>query len=150
MIMIIMLYPCLNVSNIQWQIIKMKIKFLYILRTTVPLVSYIRNSLRFWYNTALSTCCQNLEKNWGHRENLGKDGGQTLRDLTEKSINFSTLAACNIRLLIFLWRGSMSEIGPFGEKKFMITEEKLGKMKTFWRNNLPSWVQILSEDLPWL
>ena len=28
----------------------------------------------------------------------------------------------------------------------MITEEKLGKMTTFWRNNLASWAQILSED----
>ena len=45
----------------------------------MPLVSYIRNSLRFWYNTALSTCCQNLEKNWGHRENLGEGGGQTFK-----------------------------------------------------------------------
>ena len=33
------------------------------LRTTVPLVSYIRSSLRFWYYASLSTCCQNLEKN---------------------------------------------------------------------------------------
>ena len=37
-----------------------------------------------------------------------------------------------------------------GEKKFMITKEKLGKMTTFWGNNLPSWAQILSEDLRWL
>ena len=50
------------------------------LRTTVPLVSsYIRNSLRFWYYASLSTCCQNLEKNWGHRENLGESGGQTFK-----------------------------------------------------------------------
>ena len=25
----------------------------------------------------LSTCCQNLEKNWGHWENLGESGRQT-------------------------------------------------------------------------
>ena len=49
----------------------------HFLRTTVPLVSYIRNSLRFWYYAPLSTCRQNLEKNWGHRENLGESGGQT-------------------------------------------------------------------------
>ena len=30
------------------------------LKTTVPLVSYIRSSLRFWYYASLSTCCQNL------------------------------------------------------------------------------------------
>ena len=48
------------------------------LKTTVPLVSYIRKSLRFWYYASLSTCCQNLEKkNWGNRENLGESGGQT-------------------------------------------------------------------------
>ena len=35
------------------------------LRTTVPLVSYIRNSLRVWYHASLSTCCQNLEKKLG-------------------------------------------------------------------------------------
>ena len=35
------------------------------LRTTVPLVSYIRNSLRFWYYASLSTCCQNLEEKIG-------------------------------------------------------------------------------------
>ena len=67
----------------------------------MPLVSYIRNSLRFWYNYAsLSTCCQNLEKNWDHWENLGENGGQTLRDLTEKSVNFSTLVTSSIRLLL--------------------------------------------------
>ena len=32
------------------------------LRTTVPLVSYIRISLRLWYYTSLSICCENLEK----------------------------------------------------------------------------------------
>ena len=66
----------------------------------MPLAFYIRNSLRFWYYASLSTCCQNLEKNWGHRENLEESGGQTLRDLTEKSANFSTLATSNIRLLL--------------------------------------------------
>ena len=45
----------------------------------MPLVSYIRNSLRFWYYASLSTCGQNLEKNWGHRENLGESGGQTFK-----------------------------------------------------------------------
>ena len=40
------------------------------LRMTVPLVSYIRTFLRFWYYVSLSTCCQNLEKNWGHQQNI--------------------------------------------------------------------------------
>ena len=40
-----------------------------------------------------------LKKNWGHQENLEESGG-LLRDLTEKSVNFSTLATSNIRLLL--------------------------------------------------
>ena len=50
---------------------------------------------------SLSTCCQNCEKNWGHQENLGETGVKILRDLTEKSVSFSTLATSNIRLLLF-------------------------------------------------
>ena len=38
-------------------------------------------------------------KNWGHPENLGESGVELL-DLTEKSVNFSTLATFNIRLLL--------------------------------------------------
>ena len=84
----------------------------------MPLVYYIRNSLRFWYNTALSTCCQNLEKNWGYRENLGEGGVKLLRDLAEKSINFSTLAASNIRLLIFFGEEDQQEkLAQIGEKQ---------------------------------
>ena len=70
------------------------------LRTTMPLVSYIRNSLRFWYYASLSTCFQNLEKKLRSPENLGESGVKLLRDLTEKSVNFSTLATSNIRLLL--------------------------------------------------
>ena len=66
----------------------------------MPLVAYIRNSLRFWYYASVSICCQNLEKNWGHRENLGESGVKLLRDLTERSVNFSTLATFNIKLLL--------------------------------------------------
>ena len=58
------------------------------LRTTVPLVSYIRNSLRFWYYASLSTCCPNLEKNWGHRENLGESGGQTFKGSDREKCQF--------------------------------------------------------------
>ena len=68
------------------------------LRITVPLVSYIRNSLRLWYYASISTCCQNLEKN-GATEKIFK-GVKLLRDLTEKSVNFSTLATSCIRLLL--------------------------------------------------
>ena len=68
----------------------------------MPLVSYIRNSLRFWYYADLSTCCQNLEKKyWSHQENLGEGGGQTFKESDREKYNFSTLAASNIRLLIF-------------------------------------------------
>ena len=66
----------------------------------MPLVSYIRNSLRIWYYASLSTCCQNLEKNWGHRENLGESGGQTFKGSDRESVNFSTLSTSNIRLLL--------------------------------------------------
>ena len=47
-----------------------------------------------------------LSKSWEKKTGLTekiweKVGVKLLRDLTEKSINFSTLAASNIRLLIF-------------------------------------------------
>ena len=58
------------------------------LRTTVPLVSYIKNSLRFWYYASLSTCCQNLEKIWGHRKNLGESGGQTFKGSDREKCQF--------------------------------------------------------------
>ena len=45
------------------------------LRTTVPLVFYIRNSLRFWYYASLSTCCQNLEKKLGSPGKFGRKRG---------------------------------------------------------------------------
>ena len=44
--------------------------------------------------------CTFLEKNWGHRENLGESGGQTFKGSDQKSGNFSTLATFNIRLLL--------------------------------------------------
>ena len=68
---------------------------------TVPLVSYIRNSLRFWYYVSLSTCCKNLEKKIGVTGRIWEKAGvKLLRDLTEKSVNFGTLATFNIRLLL--------------------------------------------------
>ena len=66
----------------------------------MPLASYIRNSLRFWYYAFLSTCCQNLEKKSGSQGKFGRAGVKLLRDLTEKSVNFSSLATSNIRLLL--------------------------------------------------
>ena len=67
----------------------------------MPLVSYIKNSLRFWYYASLSTYCQNLEEKIGVTGKIwGNTGVKLLRDLTEKSVNFSTLATSNIRLLL--------------------------------------------------
>ena len=68
----------------------------------MPLVSYIKNSLRFGV-ASLSTCCQNLEKKIGVTGKIWEKAGvKLLRDLTEESVNFSTLATFNIRLsLVF-------------------------------------------------
>ena len=67
----------------------------------MPFVSYIRNSLRFWYYASLCTCCQNLEKKIGVTGKIWeKVGVKLLRDLAEKSVNFSTLTTSNIRLLL--------------------------------------------------
>ena len=41
-----------------------------------------------------------LKKNWGHRDNLGERGGQTFKGSDRESVNFSTLATSNIRLLL--------------------------------------------------
>ena len=61
-----------------------------------------------------------------------KAGVKLLRDLTEKSANCSTLATSNIRiLLVFSEEDQYGETTPIGEKKFMITEEKLAKMTIF-------------------
>ena len=67
----------------------------------MPLVSYIRNSFRFWYYASLSTFCQNLEKKNGVTGKMWEKAGiKLLRDLAEKNVNFSTLATSNIRLLL--------------------------------------------------
>ena len=54
----------------------------------MPLVSYITNSIRFWYYADLSTCCQNLEKNWSYWENLGEGGGQTFKGSDREKYQF--------------------------------------------------------------
>ena len=68
----------------------------------MPLGLYIRKSLRFLYYASLSTCCQNLEKNWGTGKIWAKVGASVLRDLTGKSVNFSTSVTSGIRLLLLL------------------------------------------------
>ena len=73
------------------------------IRTTVPLGSYIRNSFRFLYYVSLNTCCYNLDKKIGVTGNISeKVGANVLRDLTEESVNFSTLAISNVKPLLFL------------------------------------------------
>ena len=90
-----------NANHHGFSIYKVLLDFGQHLRTTVPLVSYIRNSLRFWYYASLSTCCQNLDKKIGvTRKIWEKAGVKRLRDLTGKSVNLSTLATSNIRLLL--------------------------------------------------
>ena len=54
----------------------------------MPLVSYIRNSLRFWHYADLSACCQNLEKNCFYQENLRKDGGRTVKGSDPEKYQF--------------------------------------------------------------
>ena len=61
-----------------------------------------------------------------------KAGVKLLRDLTEKSVNFGPLATSNIRLLlVFGEEDQQTKLVRLVRKKFMITEEKLGKMTTF-------------------
>ena len=69
-----------------------------ILKTTVPLGSYIRKSLIFLYYA--SPGVKILKENWGYQKNLGESRGLILRHLTEKSEK-CTLATSNIRLLLF-------------------------------------------------
>ena len=61
------------------------------LRTTVPLVSYIRISLRFLVLYSLSTCRENLEKNWNHRKNSGERGGQTFKGSDREKLSILVL-----------------------------------------------------------
>ena len=89
------------------------------LRTTVLLGSYIRNSLRFLYNASPSTCYQNLKKKNGvTRKIWEKVGVKVLRGLTEKSVNFSTLATSQHQAsAIFWWSGSINKVSPISQKK---------------------------------
>ena len=58
-----------------------------------------------------------------------KVGVKLLSHLTEKSVNFSTLVASNIRLLLFFVIAT--KLVGFVRKKFIITEENLGKLQLF-------------------
>ena len=68
----------------------------------------------------------------GHLENLGESTGETFKGSDRESVNFSTLATSNIRLLlVFGEEDQYTKLVRLVRKKFMITEEKLGKMTTF-------------------
>ena len=88
------------------------------------------NSLRFWYYASLSTYCQNLEKNWGHWENLGESEGQTFNGPDQVSISVLWQLPVSA-FFYFWWRGSINKISPIGGKKFMITKENSGKWQLF-------------------
>ena len=67
----------------------------------MPLVSYIRNPLRFGIMLPLVLVVNILKKKIGVMAKIWEKAGvKLLRDLTEKSVNFSTLATFNIRLLL--------------------------------------------------
>ena len=67
----------------------------------MPLVSYIRNSLRFGITLPLVSVVKILRNRIGVTGKIWEKARvKLLRDLTEKSVNFSTLAAFNIRLLL--------------------------------------------------
>ena len=65
------------------------------------LVSYIRNFLIFLYCLFKYLLSKSWKKIGVAGKNLEKAGVKVLRHLTEKSVNFSTLATFNIRLLLF-------------------------------------------------
>ena len=102
----------------------------------MPLVSYIRNSLRFWYYASLSTCCQNLDKKLG--KIWEKAGVKRLRDLTEKSVNFNILATSNIRLLlVFGEEDLINETSPIAEKKIHDHRRKTRENDSFLTKQSP-------------
>ena len=69
----------------------------------MPFVSYIRNSLQFGIMLPLVSVVKILKKRIGVTGKIWEKARvKLLRDLTEKSVNFSTLATFNIRLsLVF-------------------------------------------------
>ena len=69
----------------------------------MPLVFYIRHSLRFlhYIMPALVPIAKILKKIGVTGKIFGESGGQTFKDLTEKSVNFSTLTTSDIGFLLF-------------------------------------------------
>ena len=67
----------------------------------MPLVSYIRSSLRFGVMLPLVSVAKILKKRIGVTGKVWEKARvKLLRDLTEKSVNLSILATFNIRLLL--------------------------------------------------
>ena len=66
----------------------------------MPLVSYIKTPSDFGIMLPLVHVVKILKKNGVTGKIWEKAGVKLLRDLTEKSVNFSTLATSNIRLLL--------------------------------------------------
>ena len=97
----------------------------------MPLVSYIRNSLRFWYYAFLSACCQNVEKKLGSLGKFGRERGLNfLRDLTKKSVNFSALITSNIRLLLFFGEEDQeTKLVRLVRKKSWLLKKNSGKLQ---------------------
>ena len=92
----------------------------------MPLVSYIRNSLRFGIMLPLVSVVKILKKRIGIMGKIWKkERVKLLRDLTEKSVNLSTLATFNVRLLlVFGEQDQKTKLVQLVRKKFMITEKK--------------------------
>ena len=91
------------------------------------------NSLRFWYYASLSTYCQNLEKNWGHWENLGESKGQTFNGSDQVSISVLWQLPVSA-FFYFWWRGSINKISPIGEKKNSWSQKKTQENNNFLMN----------------
>ena len=58
------------------------------LRTTMPLVSYIRTPSDFGIMLPLVPVVNILKKIWGHLENLGESGGQTFKGSDREKCQF--------------------------------------------------------------
>ena len=69
----------------------------------MPSGSHIRKSLRLLYYASFSACCQNLEKIGVTEKILGESGDLSFKDMTEKSVNFSTLTTSNIMPFLLFW-----------------------------------------------
>ena len=86
----------------------------------MALVSYIKNSLRFCIMLPLVPIVKILKKVGVTGKIWEKVGVKLLRDLIKKSVNFSTLATSNIRLLLVF--------GEEDQKTKLVRLVKLGKL----------------------